>query len=112
MVAMFGLIMPAPLAIPVTVTGTPCSSIRWEAILGRVSVVMMPSDASPQPCSSRAATAAGRPRSNGGKREQLANDTGGKRQYLLTITTSGGGQHITAGNDSFAMPRSPVPALA
>ncbi len=65
MVAMLGLIMPAPLAMPVMVMVSPSSSMRRLATLGTVSVVMMPSAARPQWCSLRSSRASGRPSSNG-----------------------------------------------
>ena len=63
MVAMLGRIMPAPLLMPVTVTVRPPTCTWREAALGRVSVVMMPAAASPQPAGCKAASAAGRPAS-------------------------------------------------
>ena len=48
MVAMFGRIMPAPLAMPVTVTVTPPTCTWRLTALGRVSVVMMAWAADPQ----------------------------------------------------------------
>ena len=62
-VAMLGRIMPAPLAMPVTVTVWPPIWTRRDAALGKVSVVMMPNAASPQPLGDKAASAAGRPAS-------------------------------------------------
>ena len=47
-VAMFGWIIPAPLAIPVTVTGTPPTSMRRDAPLGTVSVVIIADTAANQ----------------------------------------------------------------
>ena len=47
-VAMSGWIMPEPLAIPVTVTGTPSIAIRRDAPFGTVSVVMIADTASNQ----------------------------------------------------------------
>ena len=49
MVAMSGRIIPAPLAMPVRVTGTPSRSSRRVAPLGRVSVVRMAREARSQP---------------------------------------------------------------
>jgi len=59
MVAMSGWIMPAPLAMPVTVTGAPSMSTRRDAALCTVSVVMMPRAAAIQPSARAAARAAG-----------------------------------------------------
>ncbi len=47
-VAMFGWIMPAPFAIPVTVTGMPSISTRRDAAFGTVSVVMIAQTAANQ----------------------------------------------------------------
>ena len=58
-VAMFGWIMPAPLAMPVTVTGTPSTTTRRDAPFGTVSVVMIARAAAYQPSSRAAASAAG-----------------------------------------------------
>ena len=61
MVAMFGRIMPAPLLIPVMVTGVPPNIMRVENALGTVSVVMMASAALPQLSGLASASAAGSP---------------------------------------------------
>ena len=61
MVAMFGRIMPAPLAMPVTVTVLPPMSTRRDTALGRVSVVMIASAASSQWPGCSRSIAAGRP---------------------------------------------------
>jgi len=63
MVAMFGRIMPAPLAMPVTVTMRPPMATWRDAALGTVSVVMMPWAACAQWSGRRSASAAGRPAS-------------------------------------------------
>ena len=63
MVAMLGRIMPAPLLMPVTVTGTPSMRMRRLAALGTVSVVMMASAARAQWSMRASASAAGRPAS-------------------------------------------------
>src|SRR5690606_39221291 len=63
MVAILGLIMPAPLEIPVIVTVFPSTTICRHAPFGRVSVVMMPSAASDQASASSACKAAGKPAS-------------------------------------------------
>src|SRR5437867_11968170 len=62
-VAMFGRIMPAPLAMPVIVTVLPPICTWRDAALGSVSVVMMPSAACAQWSTRRSASAAGRPAS-------------------------------------------------
>src|SRR5713226_1936878 len=61
MVAMSGRVMPAPLAIPVTVTPGLSSRARCDRALGTVSVVMIVSAARAQLSSRRSATHAGRP---------------------------------------------------
>ncbi len=58
-VAMSGWIMPEPLAMPVTVTGTPSSVMRRDAPFGTVSVVMIARAASSQPSARAADTARG-----------------------------------------------------
>ena len=58
-VAMSGWIMPEPLAMPVTVTGTPSIAIRRDAPFGTVSVVMMADTASNQWSAASASRAAG-----------------------------------------------------
>ena len=58
-VAMSGWIMPAPLAMPVTVTGTPSTITRRDAPFGTVSVVMIAFAAANQPSARAAAFAAG-----------------------------------------------------
>ena len=60
-VAMSGWIIPAPFAIPVTVTATPPTLTRRDAALGTVSVVMMALAAANQPSARAAERAAGRP---------------------------------------------------
>ena len=55
-VAMSGAIMPAPLAMPLIVTGTPPISAVAVASLGKVSVVMMARAASAMPSSRASAT--------------------------------------------------------
>ena len=66
--------MPEPLAMPVTVIGTPSTSTRSEAPFGTVSVVMIARAAACHPCSASAAPQAGR---------------------ALTILSSGNGSMIT-----------------
>ena len=60
-VAMFGWIMPLPLAIAPMRHSLPPSRKRSASSLRRVSVVMMPSAASPLPSGESAATSAGMP---------------------------------------------------
>src|SRR4029079_1757989 len=55
-VAMLGAIMPAPLAMPVIVTGTPSTSRRHDAAFGTVSVVMIARIAASHPEGDSAAT--------------------------------------------------------
>ncbi len=61
MVAMLGRIMPAPLLMPVMVMVLPPSSMRREAALATVSVVMMACAAACQWSVARSACAAGKP---------------------------------------------------
>ena len=63
MVAMFGLIMPAPFDIPEIVIFLPSTATVREAALATVSVVMMACAAACQLPSRRSARAAGRPAS-------------------------------------------------
>src|SRR5438309_10348020 len=58
---MSGRIMPAPLAIPVTVASPPASSVRRDRAFGTESVVMIASAARAQLSSRRSAMHAGRP---------------------------------------------------
>ena len=56
---MFGAIMPEPLAMPLTTTGTPSISVLAEAPLGKVSVVMIAAAASGHALSERRACSPG-----------------------------------------------------
>ena len=82
-VAMSGWIMPAPLAMPVTVTGTPATSTRREAPLGTVSVVMIALAAANQPSARAAVRAAGKRAEDPLDGQRLHDDAGGVRQHFL-----------------------------
>ena len=103
--------MPAPFAMPVTVTGTPSTATRRDAPFGTVSVVMIADTAANQPSAASAARAAG---------------------SAATIFATGSGSMITPVENgstccspqpsidataaqvvsAAAMPAAPVPALA
>ena len=111
MVAMFGRIMPAPLAMPVTVIDFPPTSTRRDTALGWVSVVMIASAASSQWPGCSLSIAAGSP--------AISRSTG--RGSMITPVENG---RTWAGSKprSFASashvvraasrPASPVPAFA
>ena len=110
-VAMSGWIIPAPLAMPVTVTGTPPTLTRREAALGTVSVVMMALAAANQPSARAAARAAGNPRMI------LSVGSGSMITPVENGSTSSGAQSMSRATATHsarasAKPRSPVPAFA
>ena len=110
-VAMFGRIMPAPLAMPVTVTLRPPMTTRRDAALATVSVVMMPLAASAQPLGVSAASAAGRPasmRSTGSVSMITPVENGSTCVARTPINVPSASQLRRAR----AMPSAPVPALA
>jgi hypothetical protein len=111
MVAMFGRIMPAPLAMPVTVTVRP-PMVTWrDAALGNVSVVMMPSAACPQFDGFRSASAAGRPammRSIGSV-SMITPVENGSTSWRSTPSCVASASHTAFAR---ARPSAPVPALA
>src|SRR5882672_10603443 len=107
MVAMSGRIMPAPLAMPVTVA----PPARRDLALGTVSVVMIPSAARAQLSSRRSAMQAGRPAT------MRATGRGSMITPVENGSTSRGSQpsrRATASQLSLASarPARPVPALA
>ena len=110
-VAMFGWIMPAPLAQPTTVQRRPaCSTVRDDH-LAYVSVVMMArAKGSRLPCAARAAMGAisGSMRSTGSCTPMTP------VEFSCTATDEMSHARATASASSmaFAMPRSPVAALA
>ena len=114
MVAILGLIMPEPLLIPVMVI---CVSELPSRVncrldpLGRVSVVRMPSAASAQPFSSRAATASGIPASNVsiGRVSPITPVENGRTRFAGTDCRSPSTWQLRWAS---ARPTSPVPALA
>ena len=108
---MFGLIIPAPLLIPVTVTVTP-SCTNWRlAPLGRVSVVMIPAAASAQRSSARSARAAGNAASilATGRGSPITPVEYGSTEVSATPASSASLAQVCA---AAARPASPVPALA
>ena len=103
--------MPAPLAMPVTVTSIPSTSTRRDAPFGTVSVVMIARAAANQPSWRAAARASGSPstiRSTG---------SGSMMTPVENASTCSGAQcascaavpHVAC---AAAMPASPVPAFA
>ena len=111
MVAMFGRIMPAPLAMPVTVTAVPPRLTFREAALGTVSVVMMASAAAAQLSSRRSAMQAGRPasrRSTGSGSMMTPVENGSTCQGEQPSSRATASQLARAA----CRPGSPVPALA
>jgi len=111
MVAMFGLIMPAPLEMPETVIVLPPTVMRREAALATVSVVMMACAAACQLSAFRSALAAGRPafrRSTGSGSRMTPVEKG--RTWSAAMPSNA----ATASQEACAVwrPGSPVPALA
>ena len=111
MVAMSGWIMPAPLAMPVTVTGLSPTRTRRDAALATVSVVMMASAADSQLSSRRSVMHSGSAR--------VTRSTG--RGSMITPVENGSTCPPSKPNRravsaqmarASASPRSPVPALA
>ena len=110
-VAMFGAIMPAPLAMPVMVMGTPSISARRDAPFGTVSVVMIARAAANHACSASAA------RHSGSAATILSTGSGSMMTPVEKGSTASGAQptsfataaHVARAS---ARPRSPVPALA
>ncbi len=110
-VAMSGWIIPAPFAMPVTVTGAPATSTRTDAALGTVSVVMMARAAANQPFGRAPARAAGNPLMI------LSTGRGSMITPVENGSTSSGAQSMrrataTHSARASAKPRSPVPAFA
>ena len=108
---MFGRIMPAPLAMPVTVTVLPLIATRRDAALGSVSVVMMPSAAASQWSGARSASAAGRPatmRSTGRVSMITPVENGSTCSGARSRCCASAMQAVRART----RPSSPVPALA
>ena len=108
---MFGAIMPAPLAMPVTVTGTPSISVRRDAPFGTVSVVMIARAAASQPASASAA------RQAGSVVTILSTGNGSMMTPVEKGSTCSGAQSSSAATAAqlaraSASPRAPVPALA
>jgi hypothetical protein len=110
-VAMSGWIMPAPLAMPVTVIGWPSIVTRRDAPLGTVSVVMIEHAASNQPSGRAAPKAAGSAatsRSTGSGSMITPVEYGSTWSTGQPTSLAAAAQVACAS----ASPRSPVPALA
>jgi hypothetical protein len=107
MVAMFGWIIPAPLAIPSNVAAP-----TWRpATFGRVSVVMIARDAASQPCALNSAAARLRPAAI-----LFMSRRGPITPVDITAQVRGGSPRLCSADSASAcascMPRSPVQALA
>ena len=110
-VAMLGLIMPAPLLTPVTVTVRPPICNWRDAALGRVSVVMMPWAAANHRSDCRSAIAPGRPasmRSTGSVSMITPVEKGSTWAGARPISAASAAQVLRARST----PSAPVPALA
>ena len=111
MVAMFGWIMPAPLAMPVTVIVRPSITTCRETALGTVSVVMIASAALGQLSAARLATPPGSPasmRSTGSGSMITPVDNGS----TCAAGCPAAGDGRAGGARVASSPGSPVPALA
>ena len=111
MVAMLGLIMPAPLEMPVNVTRLPAIITERDAALGCVSVVMMASAADNQLSVCRLAMAAGKPAINfsTGSGSKITPVEKGKTCCASQPSNLDKASHVAC---ALANPASPVPALA
>ena len=110
-VAMLGWIIPAPLAMPVTVIVTPSITTWRDTAFGTVSVVMMAAAASAQPSARRLPTAAGTPatsRSSG----RCSMITPVEKGSTLLPSTPRASPTAAQVARALARPASPVPALA
>ena len=110
-VAMLGAIMPAPLAIPVTVMGTPSTTMRRDAPFGTVSVVMMARTPRYQPSSWSALLQRASPaltRSTGSGSMMTPVEKGSTSCTAQPTRPAAVAQTLRAS----ASPRSPVQALA
>ena len=110
-VAMSGWIMPAPLAMPVTVTSAPSMRMRRDAPFGTVSVVMIARAAACQR-SSRAAR-----RADGSPSTIFPTGNGSMMTPVENTSTCSGAQPTSAAAFAHvarasASPELPVPALA
>ena len=110
-VAMSGRIMPAPFAIPVTVTSPALSRARREAAFGTVSVVMIASAAAAQLSARRSATAAGSPAMmrSAGSGSMITPVENGSTFCAAQPSERATASHTAAAR---ARPSSPVPAFA
>ena len=84
---MFGEIIPAPLAMPVTVTCAPSTSMRRDAAFGTVSVVMIARTAACQCVGDNAARAAGSARDDPVHRQRFHDHAGRKWQHFVRGAT-------------------------
>ena len=103
--------MPAPLAMPVTVIGTPSISARRDAPFGTVSVVMIARTAANHPCSASAARQSGNFAtilSTGSGSMMTPVENGSTASVAQPTSRAAAAQVVRAS----ARPRSPVPALA
>ena len=75
--------MPAPLAMPVTVTATPSTSTRRDAPFGTVSVVMIAFAAANQPSARAAVRAAGKRLEDLVDRQRLHDHAGRIQQHFF-----------------------------
>ena len=110
-VAMFGWIMPAPFAMPVTVIGAPSIVTRRDAPFGTVSVVMIVRAAAPHPASASANRHAGRAatmRSTGSGSMMTPVENGSTSCAAQATVPATAAQTVCAS----ASPAAPVPALA
>jgi hypothetical protein len=103
--------MPAPLAIPVTVTGVPPIDTVTALVLGTVSVVMMARAAPAQPSSARASKARGsasvmRATGRGSPMTPVEN---GRTASVAQPPCRASARHVASAS---RMPGAPVPALA
>ena len=110
-VAMFGWIIPAPLAMPVTVTGTPSTTTRRDAPLGTVSVVMIAEAAANQWSARAVACAAGSAatRRSTGSGSMITPVENGSTSCIVQPTRLATAAQVVSAS---ARPRAPVPALA
>ncbi len=111
MVAMLGWIIPAPLAMPVTVIFAPSITTWRETALGTVSVVMMAAAASAHASSRRFATAAGIPatRRSTGRCSMITPVEKGSTARASTPSALATAAQVARAS---ASPVAPVPALA
>ena len=110
-VAMFGWIIPAPLAMPVTVIGTPSTTMRRDAPLGTVSVVMIADTAANQLSGRAAPFAAGSAATSRatGSGSMITPVENGSTSCIVHPTMLATAAQVVSAS---ASPLAPVPALA